>query len=188
MNVCLLTSLESNNPLVEQCITQCKRLGGSVQVLVDELPVSTDDVTLYISFLGDVIIPESLITQHMYNTHPGPPWYRGWGSRLRTVLDKQTVHASTLHKVELRVDTGPIYQIIEFSVTENDTIDNIHSRAELASLALVTWLIDHYALKGKPTHKVAEWSGKFMYKQEYQTLRQEYINNNVTPQPATSEY
>ena len=61
MNVCVLTSLEPTNPLIAQCVSQCERLGGEVYVLINELPFRTDNDTLYISFLGDVIIPESLI-------------------------------------------------------------------------------------------------------------------------------
>ena len=188
MNVCVLTSLEPTNPLIAQCVNECNRLGGEVYVLINELPFRTDNDTLYISFLGDVIIPESLISEHMYNTHPGPPWYRGWGSRLRTIIDKQPVHASTLHKVALPVDSGDIYQIIEFQVYPSESMDDIHRRAELASLSLVGWLIDHYLDKGKPVTKVAEWSGKFMYNREYQKLRKKYINKTVAPQPATSEF
>ena len=138
MNVCILTSLEPTNPLIAQCVNECNRLGGEVYVLINELPFRTDNDTLYISFLGDVIIPESLISEHMYNTHPGPPWYRGWGSRLRTIMDKQSIHASTLHKVALPVDSGDIYKTIEFNVYQSDSMDDIHHRAELASLALVT--------------------------------------------------
>ena len=188
MNVCVLTSLEPTNTLIAQCVSQCERLGGEVYVLINELPFRTDNDTLYISFLGDVIIPESLISEHMYNTHPGPPWYRGWGSRLRTIMDKQSIHASTLHKVALPVDSGDIYKTIEFNVYQSDSMDDIHRRAELASLSLVGWLIDHYLDKGKPVTKVAEWSGKFMYNREYQKLRKKYINKTVAPQPATSEF
>lgn len=187
MNVCILTSLESTNPLIAQCVNECSRLGGEVRVLINELPFITDNNTLYISFLGDVIIPQSLISEHMYNTHPGPPWYRGWGSRLRTIMDKQTIHASTLHKVALPVDSGDIYHTIEFQVYPSYSMDDIHYHAEQASLKLVEWLIDHYLDKGKPVTTVAEWSGKFMYFQEYNRLRKQYINNLVAPHAATPE-
>ena len=167
MDVCILTSLDKGNPLVDKCIDTCLRLNGDVQVLYDKLPEQIDNQTLYISFLGDVIIPKDLIADHMYNTHPGPPWYRGWGSRLRSILDKQRTHGVTLHRVAEIVDTGDIYKVNYFDVSSAQSTDSIHSRAEKSCLKLVIWLVDCYLDGNVPEIKVAEWSGTFMYKDEY---------------------
>lgn len=170
MDVCILTSLPKDSSLLSSCVDHCSLLGGSVEVLHDKLPNSVNNSTLYISFLGDTIIPKHLITNHMYNTHPGPPWYRGWGSRLRTILDKKATHGATLHKVEEKVDSGKILRVLYFAVDDKDSMHYIHSKAEITCFNLVTWLIDNYLNNNVPTTKVDDWSGTFMTKSEYLRL------------------
>ena len=170
MDVCILTSLSKDNSLLSSCVAYCSLLGGSVEVLYDSLPESVNDTTLYIRFLGDTIIPKYLITNHMYNTHPGPPWYRGWGSRLRTILDKKPTHGVTLHKVEEKVDSGKILRVLYFAVDDKDSMQCIHSKAEITCINLVTWLVDNYLDNNIPNTKVDDWSGTFMTKSEYLQL------------------
>jgi methionyl-tRNA formyltransferase len=182
MDVCISTSLEPGNVLLDLCIAECSKLNGNIQVEYDTLPSNDfiNENTLYLSFLGDTIIPEHLINQHTYNTHPGPPHYRGWGARLRTILDNQQQHGVTLHRVVKRVDAGDILHTSWFDVDKNDTPDTIHATAEIHCLKLVSWLIKQYQQNIVPNYKVAEWSGTFMYKKEFfEQLKKYNLNRDI---------
>lgn len=177
MDVCISTSLSRENQLLDLCVVECRKLNGKVWIEYDTLPENVNPDTLYLSFLGDTIIPEHLINQHTYNTHPGPPYYRGWGSRLRSLLDNQKQHGVTLHRVIKRVDAGDIIKTLWFDIDSNDTPDSIHQKAEFHSLMLVKWLIDQYQNNNIPTEKIANWSGKFMYKDEFFEELEKYNSN-----------
>ena len=168
MDVCILTSLAYGDHILNLCMDECERLGGDVWVEIDCLPdAGTNDDTLYISFLGDYIVPKNHLKKHMYNTHPGPPGYRGWGARLRTLQDNKKQHAVTLHQIDEGVDTGPIIKTEYFPVDKLSTTDSIHAQAEVHCLRMVRWLITQYKEGKKIVPSGEQWSGKPMLKKIY---------------------
>lgn len=173
MNVIVLTSLKSTHPLIDLCEEEVKRL-GKFSFFFDCLPYTVDDNTLYISFLGDVIVPKEKIAKHMFNTHPGPPHYRGWGSRIRTLTDKRDTHGATLHRIHEKVDWGEIVKTEYFPVDSLSTPNIIHYQAEIHCLRLVRWLIDQYIDGIEVKANGEQWSGKQMLKKDYLEAMKEY--------------
>lgn len=166
----IITSLPKDHPVLYCSLFFLQQL-GPYKLYFDELPKKVKKNDLVLSLLGDVIIPPELINKHTYNIHPGPPWYRGWGSRLRAAMDQQRWHGTTLHRVVEKVDAGQIIKVSYFDIEDHWTIDEIHQQSENEAVGQVQWLVDHYKKGFNDFKTVAEWSGKFMYRKEYEELR-----------------
>ncbi len=57
-----------------------------------------------------------------FNLHPGPlPRYSGLNVVTWAIAEGRTSHGVTLHWIDDRIDTGPVVEMVEFPVDDNDT-------------------------------------------------------------------
>jgi methionyl-tRNA formyltransferase len=78
-----------------------------------------------------------------YNVHPGPlPAYAGLNSALWAILHGEREHGVTVHRMEPRVDTGPIAYQVEFPIEPTDTGLSLSSRCIREGVGLMMRLVD----------------------------------------------
>lgn len=72
------------------------------------------------------------------NLHFGElPWYRGSGTVSHAILNGDTTFGMTLHRIDLGVDTGPIYRIERFPIRANALASDVIRHGELVGLRMV---------------------------------------------------
>lgn len=102
------------------------------------IPHSVLQASRLISFLSEVIIPKSVISNlgyGAYNFHPGPPMRPGWSPMEMAIYEGDGVFGTTLHEVHQLVDAGAINGINLFTLPTN--VDAI-TLDELITQSLVT--------------------------------------------------
>lgn len=92
-----------------------------------------------ISYLSPWIIPEYLLNRAKkasINFHPGPPEYPGIGCTNFAIYERANRFGITCHCMNPKVDTGPIIEVIRFSLYETDTVYSVTQRCYAHMLAL----------------------------------------------------
>ena len=78
-----------------------------------------------------------------YNVHPGPlPAYAGLNSACWAILHGEREHGVTVHRMEPRIDTGPIAYQVEFPIEPTDTGLSLNTRCIREGVRLIMRLVD----------------------------------------------
>ncbi len=72
------------------------------------------------------------------NLHFGElPWYRGSGTVSHAILNGETTFGMTLHRIDVGVDTGPIYRIERFPIRQDALASDVIGHGEVVGLQMV---------------------------------------------------
>ena len=108
-----------------------------------ENPVNFDDYNnkydYVISYLAPQIIPKrvlDLATIAAINFHPGPPKYPGIGGYNFALYNGDVTYGVVAHLMQEKVDTGMIFDQMEFKIYDTDTVESLKDRSMNALLYL----------------------------------------------------
>lgn len=96
--------------------------------LVDDM----NECKIFISVLYPKLLSEKYLEDHYcLNFHPGIlPQYRGSGTCSWVIVNGEKESGVTLHVIDKGIDTGPIIDIVRFSVDEEDTAGSVFVATE----------------------------------------------------------
>ena len=94
-----------------------------------------------IAFASPVVVPADVLASlgyGAYNFHPGPPQYPGWAPSHFALYERATEFGVTMHAMAERVDTGPIIDVMLFSIPADIGVLGLEGLA-YAHLARLFW-------------------------------------------------
>jgi methionyl-tRNA formyltransferase len=101
-----------------------------------------------VSYLSPWILPAALIaraSKNAINLHPGPPAYPGIGCTNFALYDGERTYGVTCHRMDPRVDTGPIVAVRRFPILAQDTVQSLTQRCHAAIFVLFGELLARLA-------------------------------------------
>lgn len=135
---------------------------SSAHVLDD----SPADIVL--NFLGSHIFRGEVLNVPNVNFHPAPPEYPGRGGASYALFDGAAQFGATAHGMTRRVDSGPIYYVDRFPITEREGCASLFARSETACLGLLGQTVAHLAEHGKlPPASGERWTGRAASRAEF---------------------
>ena len=92
---------------------------------------------LIISFLNYVILPKKILTKApAVNFHPGPPEHPGSGCVSWAMYENQKMYGVTVHKLTDKVDSGEIFKVNRFDISDYESREEIDFRVKSELLKL----------------------------------------------------
>lgn len=104
--------------------------------------VEEADYNLIISHVNGLILKKRHLAKAEYgaiNIHPAPPEHGGlWGLWCQPVIrrDFRTHHGVLAHEMDEHIDHGPIYRVVRWPVSTDDTIQQVFEQSVAACLRL----------------------------------------------------
>ena len=133
------------------------RLGddSGAEVLRDLLRARRWDLVL--SFYSDFILrPQDLDSVALpLNIHPALPQVPGLGYDIVPLMERHTHYGATLHRMEERVDSGEIFDVIERQLAAGTTRQSLRQLNQRAALDLLGRWVPHLALARDHEARVA---------------------------------
>lgn len=116
-----------------------------------------------VGFVTSTIVPALVLKQlgyGAYNFHPGPPHYPGWAPAFFAIHDDARQFGATAHRMDVRVDEGPIVAAELFGVPKKATIGDLEALSYVASLRLFRQLCFDLTMRADPLRVMpVGWSG-----------------------------
>lgn len=152
------------------------RLHFKTVEIVDAYDLSINDEALsqtkrelLISFLSERIVPRECTIRPNINFHPAPPRYPGRGGASLALYNGDAAYGATAHIMALKVDTGPIIASTRFKISDRDTCESIHARAERDCLNLLSDCLEVFsATGGLPPPSGETWSGHAITRKQFE--------------------
>ena len=131
--------------------------------LTDDIGVS--DIIISVKY-DKILSKETVKKKQCFNFHPAPlPKYRGVGLASWFIINREKSGGVSLHKIDEGIDTGPIIEVREFSISEGDTAQVVFNKCEKMILEMFQ---DWYnnLLKGKFSLKPQETKNRKLYREK----------------------
>jgi len=140
--------------------------------------------SIIISFLNPYILEKSelLNAQNSYNFHPASPKYPGRDPQHFAIYNQENKIGATLHSMNESVDSGIIFDVIEKSINQNQSITEIDGLSSKLC----------YKLLLKNIHKIIngtiEPSKKWSWDHANKKTRKDFISySKITPEMTKQE-
>ena len=131
--------------------------------------------TRLIAFSTQLIVPKAVLDAvhgNAYNFHPGPPEYPGSKPSAFAVYDGARSFGVTLHRMEERVDSGPIVATRRFPIAIEAEARTIALEAYTTMARLAVELAGDLASVDRPLRTNGEhWNGPKRTLADYEALR-----------------
>lgn len=128
--------------------------------ILDKVDFTSSQLSVVVDY--GVLLKEELLETSEFGTiniHPSPlPKYRGASPLQETLKNGDKKTAVTIQKMVLKMDAGPIYDMIDYDLSDDDDIESLSSKlSSLAALRLPA-LISEIVSGLKPSEQVGEVS------------------------------
>ena len=143
MPECCILIVGRNHYLAADAIALCQSNFRTVVVCDDADPRITNGALeqiacdLLVNFLGQRILPNSLLKFPNLNLHPGPPQYPGRGGASYALFDGAETYGATAHIMTENVDSGEILLADEFAIRPYVCCEALFAKAERSCLDLL---------------------------------------------------
>ncbi len=97
------------------------------------------------SYLSPWIIPNEILSNAKLgsiNWHPGPPEYPGIGCTNFAIYNNEQIFGITCHHMHAKVDTGPLIEVLRFSLEDKETVFSLTQKCYDLILKSFTKLVD----------------------------------------------
>ena len=92
---------------------------------------------LIISFLNYIILPKNILKKApAVNFHPGPPEHPGSGCVSWAMYENQKIYGVTVHELTAKVDSGKIFKVNRFDISNYELREDIDYRVKTELLKL----------------------------------------------------
>lgn len=123
---------------------------------------------LILNFITRRVFRNYTLSRPNVNFHPAPPNYPGIGGASRALYDGASTFGATAHGMVKKIDAGPIFDVQEVPIFDNDSSEILFARAEHACVALADRITSHLARHGElPPTSPYKWSGRYMSIREF---------------------
>ena len=127
-----------------------------------------------IAFSTPIIVPRAILRSlgyGAYNFHPGPPQYPGWAPSHFALYEQATEFGVTAHLMAARVDSGPIVDVVSFSIPPDAGVLALEGLS-YAHLARLFWTLSkRLATSAEPLPtKPVHWSGRKNSRRAYAAI------------------
>ncbi|MFC1521687.1 formyltransferase family protein [Elusimicrobiota bacterium] len=116
-----------------------------------------------VSYISPWIIPLEMLGKARIDTvnfHPGPPEYPGIGCTNFALYHGEEMFGVTAHRMEARVDTGDICEVLRFPICADDSAYSLTERCYLHIEQLFRSVISHIADVGHLPFCGEKWRRK----------------------------
>lgn len=131
--------------------------------------------TRLISFLTDVIVPQSILDRLSltpYNIHPGSPEYPGAHGLSFAIFDEAFDFGVTAHALTREVDAGPIVLVDRFSLPIDAEIESFSNEVYARAIGVLDMVLRHCIATDEPIppRPGESWTGKQCTKKRLREL------------------
>ncbi len=118
------------------------------------------------------------------NFHPGPPEYRGVGCVNYAFFDNVKSYGCTAHRINQKIDNGPIIDVKRFKLDKKETIDSClektHKLSYKQSIMIFKSILNkkNFLNESIKKNKTIKWSNKIKNKKDLEKFYQ--INLNLS--------
>ena len=132
-------------------LVKIRQLGVNYHIfnieIEDEMLIAENfDPQIVISVGWKYIFKRNFVNKfECYNFHPSLlPLYRGENSIEKQLVNGENVGGITMHRIDERIDTGPIYKQKEITINANDTIETIIFKCNILMIEILKDFLNEY--------------------------------------------